>query len=409
MTDSKSPSIKMLIWWDLIYLLSFIFPKNKKLWVFGAWFAEKYSDNSKYLFEHVNEHHPEIRAVWLTKNNETLKLVRAKGYEAHLKNSFQGYYLSLRARVGVVSTGPEDINHFTVARMKIVQLWHGIPFKKYGFANPEFIKKNKWINSRFHHLISPYLFHQFIKDNLYISTSVLTQKNRSITFNVPKERVKITGQPRTDVFFRKTTEKNRTIEIIREKKEKGLKIGIYMPTHRSEGESEFISNFLCNELDYINAELAELDVILLMKFHFYHLTESNKHNNQYSNVIFLNDRDFNQDIYPVLKETDFLVTDYSSVFLDYLLLDKPVIFSNFDYQNYLKTNTELFYDYQEITPGPKPENWHEVIKSIKNISEDEKTYRTKRNDIKETFHKFKDSGSSERVYNEIEKEIQIRT
>ena len=60
---------------DFNYFFSFIIPIDKNLWVFGAWFGEKYADNSKYLFEYVNENHTEIRAVWLTQNHATLKLV----------------------------------------------------------------------------------------------------------------------------------------------------------------------------------------------------------------------------------------------------------------------------------------------------------------------------------------------
>ena len=35
-------------WW-----LQLLIPRNKNLWVFGAWFGEKYSDNAKVLFEYV--------------------------------------------------------------------------------------------------------------------------------------------------------------------------------------------------------------------------------------------------------------------------------------------------------------------------------------------------------------------
>ena len=53
---------------SLIYLFSRILPKDENIWLFGAWFGEKYADNSKYLFEYVNKNLPSVRAIWLTKN-----------------------------------------------------------------------------------------------------------------------------------------------------------------------------------------------------------------------------------------------------------------------------------------------------------------------------------------------------
>lgn len=46
--------------------------KIKIFGFFGAWFGEKYADNSKYLFEYVNKNHPEIRVIWVTRNENII-------------------------------------------------------------------------------------------------------------------------------------------------------------------------------------------------------------------------------------------------------------------------------------------------------------------------------------------------
>ena len=51
----------------LLYLFGLIVPRSRAIWVFGAWFGHRYADNSRYVFEYVNEYQPEIRAVWLTR------------------------------------------------------------------------------------------------------------------------------------------------------------------------------------------------------------------------------------------------------------------------------------------------------------------------------------------------------
>ena len=54
-------------------------PKQKNLWVFSAFGKTGYLDNSKYLYEYVVEHHPEIRATWLTMDKNVYKQLKSEG------------------------------------------------------------------------------------------------------------------------------------------------------------------------------------------------------------------------------------------------------------------------------------------------------------------------------------------
>ena len=47
--------------------ITYLVPKDNNLWLFGSWFGESYVDNSKYLFEYVNQNQPKIKAIWITK------------------------------------------------------------------------------------------------------------------------------------------------------------------------------------------------------------------------------------------------------------------------------------------------------------------------------------------------------
>lgn len=61
------------------YYLFGLFPRNKNLWIFCSWFGQRYSDNSRMFFEYVHKNHPEIKTVWLSKNMDVVKKLRAEG------------------------------------------------------------------------------------------------------------------------------------------------------------------------------------------------------------------------------------------------------------------------------------------------------------------------------------------
>ena len=94
---------------DIAYLMMLLLPKNQNLWVFGSWLGEKYTDNSKYLFEYVCKNHPELRAVWLTRNKTTRDLVTERGFEAHLISSARGFLLRAASSILILSYDLSDV------------------------------------------------------------------------------------------------------------------------------------------------------------------------------------------------------------------------------------------------------------------------------------------------------------
>ena len=72
------------------------------------------------------------------------------------------------------------------------------------------------------------------------------------------------------------------------------------------------------------------------------------------------------DIYPFLTFTDFLITDYSSIYFDYLMLNREIIFIPYDFENYTK-NRELYFSYETITPGVKYSNFTDFISHLSSI------------------------------------------
>jgi len=379
---------------NILYLLSFMIPKQDGLWIFGAWFGKRYSDNPRSVFEYVNKNHPDINAIWLTKNRSNLKIIRKYGFKAKLAYSISGIWIALRARVGIVNIGTGDVNTFTSGKLKIIQLWHGTPLKKImcdtddSYCNPHIMKR----------LFCPFIKYEFSKQ-MFIAPSKTVRTVFSGAFRVSSDKIKITGYPRNDILFNSKLEALPLFTLIKSLK-KDKKVGVYLPTHRLAGDISFTDNVIKNLSELDNA-LENRNIFLAVKYHFYHQNLTDNFVPDFKNIKIISDKDIEGDIYSILPFTDFLVTDYSSIYFDYLLMDKPIIFFPFDMDNYLKVDREFYFDYNEITPGPKATQWSDLAAMIEKALIIPDKYAAGRKRICEMFNKYRDGDSSQRVVNEI--------
>ena len=104
------------------------------------------------------------------------------------------------------------------------------------------------------------------------------------------------------------------------------------------------------------------------------------------------------DIQKLLKESAIMITDYSSVYMDFAYMNKPVIYYQFDYKEYRSGHLQDgYYDYKRDSFGPVVSTHLDVIDSLKSIMKDglEKKYYTRMN----SFFEIKDQNNSERLYN----------
>ena len=83
----------------------------------------------------------------------------------------------------------------------------------------------------------------------------------------------------------------------------------------------------------------------------------------------------------LIIESKALITDYSSIYIDYLLLDKPLLFYCYDYEHYLENDREMYFNYEDVTPGNKAKNFDELFKQICGVIENGDDYGRKEREI----------------------------
>jgi len=373
-----------------IWLLAKLVPKSKHVWVFGAWNGDSYSDSPKWLLEYVNASVPNIRAIWLSRDKRLVRSLRERGLESYYSYSVKGYWYSARALVGVVCVGLADINRFVTPPF-LVNTWHGTPIKKVLMDD-----KGSWqvkhAKSKIRKL-SPF-FENLTRYKLVTAESEIEAEILKRSFS--SAVVEVTGQPRNDVLVKCETSGD-SAQV--QEGSYALKRILYLPTHRMYGKNRTFSQ-LAAEFANLDPVLRHLNVLLLIKLHYYHQDEAKELAQKLSglkNVRVLLNEELGGDVYPLLASCDILITDYSSVYVDFLLTEKPIIFYCFDLQTYMAVDREFNFDYNEVTPGPKCFNLDEVAHWIQRFLEDDSPYKKERKELKDKFHKWDDGLNSKRV------------
>ncbi len=140
---------------------------------------------------------------------------------------------------------------------------------------------------------------------------------------------------------------------------------------------------------------------MLIKMHYYELDKiSFNFANEHSHIHLLKNQETN-DINRILHHIDVLITDYSSVFYDFLVLNRPILFAPFDLDEYQQIDRELYEDYTSATPGPICQNWKEIQIQLEKYFYEGDTYQNERKEIFNHFFQYSDNYNSERIVDTV--------
>lgn len=343
----------------IIYILSFLFPRNRSIWAFGS--ETGFDGNSKYFMIDVVEHHPSIRPIWITKRRKEIQSLKQKGLEAYYSFSIKGIIMSLRASKYIVSGSLADINFYTSGGAKYIQLWHGIGIKccLWNNKNSVFNTKNKIVGF----ILRPSFY---VRPDYILGASSMMNKHLASMFRVNQDVCRSTLYPRCEIFFRekrdienfvKRWESPEIIEFI-EKLKTYKKVFLYMPTFR-DNNPEFLEQQKW-DLERLDNELKRINGLLIVKLHP-HMTSTLRFEN-YSSITEIKK---NIDIYSILAFTHCLITDYSSVLYDYILMNgKEIIRYVPDLDEYISKSRDLLMDYKSNSVGVIASSFEELLSHI---------------------------------------------
>ncbi len=231
-----------------------------------------------------------------------------------------------------------------------------------GFYASKQNKKFKFIYSKVVRVLYPWhalFFHD--KKILTVTNAEFFRHSLSTAFGIKEDRILPTGSPRCDALFSGRTES--FIESIREKFPDS-KIIMYMPTFRTaEWTGEVFNPFSERygfDMERFEACLERHKSVLVYKPHFYdaRFMKTVRHKGSVSRFVTVSDDDYDE-LYNFIGQVDVLMTDYSSIYFDFIATKKPVILAPFDYDDYLRTARAHYFNYWEHMEGVKIKSWAE--------------------------------------------------
>lgn len=351
-----------------------------------------FTDNPYAVFKkmYTDERFRNYNLVWLIGEDKKCDYLKKEVFKSYpnvkivSKSSLKGLYYLLISRYHICSHGLSNSLFFHQKKPKIVNLWHGMPLKVIGALDP--VYGTTYPNS-----------------DLVIATNAFYASVMSRSLDVPVEKVLVTGYPRNDLFRDETN----FFELFELDKKDYASVGAWLPTFhknivgedRTDGlyQDGSIEFFDVDKLEELNVFLSNIKGLLVIKLHPMDAA-NNFRFPTFSNIIIVNKDSPSFQLYPFLGKCDYLLTDFSSVFIDFDILKRPMGFVFSDSERYKRTRGFIVDNIEDFLPGNIIKNYEEFTDFIMHFS-------NRYVETGQKYNKYKDLCSTERLLSVLFKNL----
>lgn len=386
-------SFKFIEFYDIVSIFIFIIMipisliyrlinkiKGKEIWLICE-DGKSARDNGYHLFKYIREKHPE-EACYYVIDKKSSAYNRVKQYDNIIQfRSFKHwlYYMSAKWNIGIQKNGNPDQILFYILHVYL-NLYKNRVFLQHGITKD----LSEWIfykNTKFRYFIcGAKKEYEYIKEN----------------FGYPELNVKYIGFARFDNLYDNNINPKQILVIptwrnwLKETNSLGQKYNIT--------ETQFYISWmkLLNSDEFIDfIEKNDLKVLFYPHINMMRFIDEFKFKSK--NIIKLS---LDTDLQTVMKESAFMITDYSSVYMDFAYMEKPIIYYQFDIEEYRKGHLkEGYFKYERDGFGPVCKKYDEVVDYLNKVYQDnnfviEEEYLNKMRE----FFELKDQKNCERHY-----------
>jgi CDP-glycerol glycerophosphotransferase (TagB/SpsB family) len=358
--------------------------RAQRYWLLGASSGAAYADNAAALHQYLRHHHPEINVLWvIDRGSPDVERARAVG-PILFRDDWRTYAHALLADVVAISHGIHDVpgGGSVLSRSFLVRLGHGITALKKTKARA--LHTDESANRVF--------------DLVPVSSEFEAKNKRA--WGIPDDRIVVTGVPRFDTLLAKQARTPADPRRI-----------LYMPTWRDSAarsarafrESEYVQGIL----EFLGSArlrqvLDEYNATVDVVFHRLVLPYAVELFEELANPrVVPQTLSDPQDLF---APAGLLITDYSSVAWDFLYVDKPVVFYQFDRESF-DSERGSYLDDDTSLPGPLCRSGGELVREVERYLNGEMaadpTLAQVRHQWDEQVFAYRDDRNCERVYRAI--------
>jgi CDP-glycerol glycerophosphotransferase len=364
----------LLLAWRLLDLLV---PKRKDHWAFFDHPLKpgQFIENARAVFEQV-KHDPSVHCRVFVRGSQRPRDIHDDGHVRVVRlDSLAGLWELARCGVLLLTNSTAlDMSlawrngHYGAPRPWLhrrvtVNLWHGIPLKRlFALANPE----QRQHGDRDGYRRRERRFYT----GLVASSAIDAYAMAAIFHPLPPTCVWVTGLPRND--FLRIAEDALPValrdEAIRVRALRGgRRLVLYAPTYRDASvATERAYHFSDDEVAQLKQILHRHDAVLGVRSHY--LVNSpaplDPVRHLDGDVLLDLGHEYFQEIAPLLRESALVITDYSSVYIDALYLDLPVLGFAYDLEHYSTRQNGLLYDLELAFPGPMTITFQALLSAL---------------------------------------------
>lgn len=373
--------------------------KIPNLVLFGAMNGKHYGDNSRHLYEWILRNNPELSPVWITKNIAVYNDLKSKKKPVALSTSIVGFLLLFKAKVAAYTNSLADLCIYPAllpTSLKLVLLPHGSAAKGVRYARLTKLSKKVHILRQ--------------KESSHIAYIISLSKfdvelNKKI-YRLEHDKHVITGYPRNDSLFNISYDDIVNWQHFLDGRKPRFTI-LYGPTWRHGRCPTHFFPFEDLDIDRLLLFLDKTKTLFLLRPHIQDLSSPETTNllrklANMSEMIMLASHDTFPDSHLLMRFADALISDYSGLIHDYLLLDRPIVLVPYDYEDYAQQNGFL-YDYFERLPGKSISSFSEFVIHLEELINGGDPYQSKRHALCDKIHLYKDCHSCRRVNALIQK------
>lgn len=328
-----------------------------------------YSGNCKALFEDMNKVDCKYDLVWFCKEKEVAEKLNKFGIKAIYDKDEN--FLDEFNKVKIMINTHDDYIMLKNDNQIFINLWHGLGPKKMGtFVD----KETEW------------LYNFSTKTDYVVAASEFGRVTFTAVFNKPMEHIKQFSQPRYKWLFENKGRKNLE-NILQKDLKKYKKIIMYAPTFKkgigkedATFNEENLLNLKLYDENILTDYLEKNNILLILKLH--PVEENQIKEVKSNNIIKLNDEVMLENfitINEILDGIDLLISDYSSIYIDYINLERPVIFLDTDKVEYEKNRGIIFNSLDFWwSAGPKVHSIEDFTEEVDKLLSDDEYFKMQR-------------------------------